>query len=208
MQKVLRRFLLGAGSVAILLIPLTAQTLATTSDSTVYGGGKYGACSYGSCSITLTSGGLTTLNVIPTASGQCTVQSDVTSVLTDNGSGYNLSVTTGTTNNSLVGGSTSINASSGSVVSPIPLVMNTWGFRVDNLGGFGFGPTSAQSNSSVPGVTFAGVPASNQTPAVLASSTGPANPAVGTTVWYGICANATVPSDTYTTTILYTAVTN
>ena len=175
-----------------------ASVLADTSDTATYGGGNFSGCTYGTCPLTLTSGGSTSVNVIPTPGGRCTVQSDTVSVLTDNTTGYNLTATTSTTNNNMAGSVDSISASSGTVASPATLAMNTWGYRVDNLSGFGAGPTSSQNSGSVPSVTFAGVPASNQTPTAVASSAAAANPAVNTTVWYGLCADSSLRADTYT----------
>jgi hypothetical protein len=181
---------------------------ANTTDSTVYGSGNYGNCDYGSCTITLSNSGLGSMNVVPTTAGTCTVHSDTLSVTTDSTTGYNLTMTTSTTNTSMVNGANSITASTGTSASPSLLTMNTWGYRVDGLGGFGSGPTTSESSGSVPSVTFAGIPASNQTATTVASSSSPANPTVNTTAWYGVCANATIPSGTYSATITYTAVTN
>ena len=190
---------------AIFFAPITR---ADTTDSTVYGSGNYGNCDYGACTITLTSGGSTNVNVAPTPAGKCTVQSDTPSVLTDSTVGYSLTMTTSTTNNAMTGSSGSIAASNGTAASPVTLAMNTWGYRVDGLGGFGSGPTSAQNSGSIPSVSFAGVPPSNLAGTAVASSSGPANPAVTTTVWYGVCADSSVPSGSYATTVTYTAVTN
>jgi hypothetical protein len=184
------------------------NVLANTTDNTTYGSGSYGGCDYGSCTLTLTSGGATGVNVAPTAAGRCTVQSDTVSVLTNSSSGYNMTMTTATTNNAMTGSSGSINASAGTAASPTTLAMNTWGYRIDGLSSFGAGPTSAQANGSIPSVTFAGVPASNQTPTAVASTAAAANPAENTTVWYGLCANDSVLSGTYSVSVTYTAVTN
>lgn len=181
---------------------------ADTTDSSVYGGGNYGNCDYGTCTITLNSGGTTNIDIIPTASSTCTVQSDTASVLTDSGSGYTLTMATSTTDNSLIGSSSSIAASSGTLASPGTLAANTWGYRVDGIGGFGTGPTSAQTNGSTPSLSFAGVPTSNQPGATIASSSSPANPAEDTTIWYGVCANSTLQAGTYTGTVVYSAVVN
>jgi len=108
----------------------------------------------------------------------------------------------------MTGASGSIAAASGTAASPVTLGMNKWGYRVDSLAGFGAGPTSSQNNGSVPSVSFAGVPASNQSPTQVASTSGPANPAATTTVWYGLCADSSVPSGGYSVTVTYTAVTN
>jgi hypothetical protein len=191
------------------IIAGVAQTVkADTTDSTVYGSGNYGNCDYGACTITLSSGGATTLNVAPTPAGKCTVQSDTASVLTDSTVGYSLTMTTSTTNNAMTSGSGNILAASGTAASPQVLSMNRWGYRVDSLSGFGTGPTSSQNNGSIPSVSFAGVPPSNLAGTQVASSSGPANPAAVTTVWYGLCADSSVPSGNYSVTVTYTAVTN
>jgi hypothetical protein len=205
----MRRFLYVIGVLLLGLLVIGAPVArADTTDSTVYGSGNYGDCNYGSCTITLSSGGSTTLNVVPTPAGKCSVQSDTASVLTDSTSGYNLTMTTSTTNNAMTSGSGSIAAASGTAGSPSVLAMNTWGYRVDGLAGFGAGPASTQSSGSVPSVSFAGVPASNQTGTAVASSNAPANPAAATTVWYGLCADASQPAGSYSVTVTYTAVTN
>lgn len=202
--------LIARGAVAIFIVLLLASSgvRADTTDTAVYGAGDYGGCSYGSCTLTLTSDGATSVNVVPTPAGKCTVQKDAVSVLTNNTTGYTLTAKTSTGNNDMTGASASIAASSATPASPTILAMNTWGYRVDSLAGFGAGPTSAQSSGSVPSVTFAAVPASDESPTAIASSTGAANPAQVTDVWYGVCADSSLPSDTYTTTVVYTAVTN
>ena len=206
----IRKMIILGILIAITTVIITSggRVLADTTDSTVYGSGNFGGCDYGSCSITLTSGGPTSINVVPTPTGKCTVQSDTASVLTDSTVGYSLTMTTSTTNNSMTGGSGSISASGGTSAVPITLAMNTWGYRVDSLASFGAGPTSSQNSGSIPSVTFAGVPPSNLAGTVVANSSGPANPAVNTTVWYGVCADSSIPAGSYTTTVTYTAVTN
>jgi hypothetical protein len=204
-----KKLLITLGLLFVGLAIVTSPVVrADTTDSTVYGSGNYGSCDYGSCTITLSSGGSTTLNVAPTPGGKCTVQSDTATVLTDSTSGYSLTMTTSTTNNAMTSTSGSIAAVSGSAASPATLGVNTWGYRVDGLAGFGAGPTTSQNNGSTPSVTFAGVPPSNLAGTQVASSNGPANPAVGTTIWYGLCANSSQPSGSYSVTVTYTAVTN
>jgi hypothetical protein len=184
--------------------------LSAAADST-YGSGLYGSCQYGGCSITVSSNGTVNLNVSPVPGGNCTVQSDSVGVLTDNSNGYVLSVTDSGTDTDLVNGSNTISASSGTYASPTALATNSWGYRVDGLGSFGSGPTTAQSNvsaSSISGLTFAGMAASNQTPVQLANTSAPADPAQTTTVWYGVCADQTQPNGIYSTQVTYTAITN
>lgn len=198
----------GVVAVVVVLLFAGSSAYADTTDTAVYGAGDYGGCSYGSCTLTLTSDGATSVNVVPTPAGKCTVQKDSVSVLTNSTTGYTLTAKTSTGNNDMTGASDSIAASSATPASPAILSMNTWGYRVDNLAGFGTGPTSAQSSGSVPSVTFAAVPASDEPPTAIASSSSAANPAEITDVWYGVCADSSLPSDTYTTTVVYTAVTN
>ncbi len=210
MKRIIRGILssiLIIGALLFVIVPV-GSVRADTTDSATYGSGGYGNCSYGSCTITLTSGGTTNVNVVPNPTGKCTVQSDTASVLTDNPTGYSLTMTTSTTNNSMTGTAGSISSSSATAASPTILSMNTWGYRVDGLAGFGAGPTSPLSSGSVPSTTFAKVPPSNLAGTQVASSSSAANPAVNTTVWYGVCANSAVTAGTYSVTVTYTAVTN
>lgn len=192
--------------ITLALVPATA--LANTTDSTTYGSGSYGDCDYGSCSITLSSGGVVNLDVTPTQGGACSIASDAVNVLTDSTSGYTVQLASSTTNSNLVNGASTIGASSGTAASPAILNPNAWGWRIDGYSGFGAGPTSAQSNITAPISGFAGVPASNVTPATIKSSTSAANPVVTTTVWYGLCADTSAPGGTYTAQVTYTAITN
>ncbi len=200
----------------VILLTFLGATLApmaiqadTTTTNTSYGVGDYGTCSYETCPITLSSSGAVSIDIsTPTPSGSCTVQSDSVSVLTSNSAGYTLQVANSSTNTAMTSGANSIPASSGTSASPTALNANAWGYRVDSYGGFGSGPTSAQSGISAPISSFAGVPASNATPATIANTSVAANPAVTTTVWYALCANSALSSGTYTTTVTYTATTN
>lgn len=209
-QRFMHAMRLVALSIAFVasICSVPSVSFADTTDSSVYGSGSFGNCDYGTCTITLTDTGVPTLTVVPTPTGVCSVQSDTVSVLTDSTTGYSLTMTTSTTNNAMQGTSTNMAASSATSSAPTTLAVNTWGYRVDNLASFGAGPTTAQSSGSVPSVTFAGVPASNQSSTQVASSSSPANPAQDTKVWYGVCANASIPVDTYSATVVYTAVTN
>ena len=173
-----------------------------------YGSGTYGSCQYNSCSLTISSAGTLSINVTPASGGACSTQSDNVSVLTDDPSGYTLSLTNSNTNTALLNGTVAINSTSATQASPAALVANQWGYRVDNIGGFGAGPTSAQTNVSPDSISFAGVPASNANPDTIASTSGAADPAVSTYVWYSVCTDTTIASGTYTTQITYTAITN
>ncbi|HET7827739.1 MAG TPA: hypothetical protein VFK97_02640 [Candidatus Saccharimonadales bacterium] len=193
---ILTSFLLLSGVVA-------AYTTGT------YGSGAYGTCQYGAaCSISVSSNGSLSLNITPAAGGKCTIQSDSVSVLTDDTNGYTLTLNDSSTSTALTNGASTIPASGGTVASPTAIAANTWGYRVDGLGGFGSGPTTSQTNISPNGTLIAGIEASNQTADTIATHSGAANPAVSTTVWYAVCADTSVPSGSYSSQAVYTAVAN
>lgn len=173
-----------------------------------FGSGPYGACSYDSCSITMSNSSAVSLAITPTASGSCTTQSGTVSVLTDNAGGYTLSLASSSSATALQNGGDTLPATTATQASPAALTANTWGYRVDSLAGFGSGPTTPQSNSALNGTTFASIPSSTDPTRIIATQNTPANPAAQTTVWYGVCANTSIPSGTYTAQITYTAIAN
>lgn len=204
------RTLAIVSGLAVVLLAVFSPVYAGASEQSTYGSGGYGNCLYGTCPLTVTSTASLAVNVMPTAGGVCTIASQDVSVQTDNTSGFVLSATTTTTTTAMISGSDQLPASSGTAASPVTLANNTWGYRVDSatIGTFGAGPTSAQTNSTAPSVKFAGMPASNGTPATLATTSTTANPAVTTEVWYGSCANISQPPGDYAVSVLYTAVLN
>lgn len=174
-----------------------------------YGSGNYGSCQYGNCSLSLTTSGSVALDVLPTASGACTVASDSVSVSTAASTGYTLQLSSVDASTALQGAANGgqIVAASGSVSSPQILQVNRWGFRVDG-GLFGDGPTSSSSNTAAPlSATFAGV-ASNINPATIRNVTQSIISPHITNVWYGVCANTSISADTYSKTVRYTALIN
>jgi hypothetical protein len=196
---------------ALILFGSLVVAITSVAANSTYGSGNYGSCQYGGCSITLSSNSTVNVNVSPVSGGSCTIQSDSVGVLTDNTNGYTLTVTTSGTNTNLVNGGNTISPNGGTFASPSALTVSSWGYRVDGLGSFGSGPTTAQSNvspGSISGLTFAAMAASNQTPVQLATTSVPADPTVTTTVWYGVCAGTTQAAGTYSTQVTYTGVTN
>ncbi len=173
-----------------------------------YDRGTYGSCQYDTCSISITSNGNVDLDVTPTASGKCTIQNDTVGVLTDNSAGFLLTVANNYPDSALTNGSETISTHSGTYASPSALALGSWGYRIDNNGSFGAGPTSAESNANPGSLTFAGMPNSGQTADSLVQTSVPANPAVDTVVWYGVCANTSVTAGSYATDVTYTAVVN
>lgn len=154
-----------------------------------------------------TSNGTVTANVTPTGSGAQTIASDTLTVSTNNSLGYTLQIADSDATTTLVSGSNTIAASAGTQASPVAQVVNTWGYRVDGVGGFGAGPTSGQSSAALSGtIKFAGIPANASPNTIKTTATTASNDT--TTVWYGVAANTSQPTGTYSDTVTYTATAN
>lgn len=202
--KMMRKVGLLAGSV-LLLIASFGGSLA---GALPYGAGAYNTCTYDTCIITVLTSGTVSLSVTPTLSGVNTTAKDDVSVSTDASTGYTLTFSDADTTTTLTSTGDNIPTSAGTQASPINLALNTWGYRVDGLSGFGAGPTSAQTSDSTAAYTFAGIPASNAAAHTLKTTAVAANPADVTNVWFGVRLDTTKPSATYTDVVTYTAVTN
>lgn len=200
-MKFLKRFMLWGP--LVLFMGTGAVTFALP-----YGSGTYGTCTYNTCDITLMTSGTVNLPVTPTSNGVNTTAKDEAIVSTGASTGYTLTFLGSDTSTDLVSGANTISASGNTPASPSTLAINTWGYRVDGIEGFGAGPTSAQTNDPNAVFTFAGVPASNQTPHTLKITSSAASPSDTTDIWYGVRLDMTQPAGTYTGTVIYTAVTN
>ena len=86
--------------------------------------------------------------------------------------------------------------------------VNTWGYCVPSVGGFStFCPSVNASNAAISGTyKFAGIKASGSGDTIANTNTTASN--ATTTVWYGVAANTSQPSGTYTNTVTYTATIN
>lgn len=153
-----------------------------------------------------TTNGTVDVDVTPSASGAQTIASDTVTITTNNAAGYNLKLALAGAQTDLESGSDAIPQSSGTQASPSVPAVNTWGYRVDGVGGFGAGPTSGASSQPVGARTFAAVPATGS-PNTLKTTSSPAVSDT-TTVWYQVYADTATPPGTYTNTVVYTAVTN
>lgn len=173
-----------------------------------YGAGTYDTCSYDTCGIGLITSSTVNLAATPTTSGVNSTAEDEVIVDTDASTGYTLTFLDSDTDTTLADGVSTLAASGGTQASPVTLALNTWGYRVDGLAGFGAGPTSAQNSDTSTLYTFAGVPASNQAAHTLKTTSSAANPAETTHVWYGVRIGTGKPSGIYTGQVTYTAVTN
>ena len=185
---------------AILLTSTTAVVSALTASTTI--------SSVISPVISLfTTNGTVNVNVTPTGSGAQTIASDTATVSTNDASGYTLQLAETGAGSTLVSGGNTIPASSGNQTTPVVMAVNTWGYRVDSVGGFGAGTTTSQSSAAISGtIKFAAVPATGS-PNTLKNTSGVASNDT-TTVWYGVAANTTQPSGTYTNSVTYTATAN
>jgi hypothetical protein len=155
----------------------------------------------------LTSSGTVNINVTPTGSGAQTIASDTVTVSTNDSSGYTLLLAETAAASALTSGGNTIPASSGNQTTPVVMAANTWGYRVDGVGGFGAGPTSSQSSAAISGsIKFAAIPATGS-PNTLKTTSGVASNDV-TTVWYGTAATTAQASGTYTNSVTYTATAN
>lgn len=186
------------GVIASVLVPAAAfaanQSAGTTINATI------------GSTISISTSGTVVLAVTPTASGSATSASDTVSVSTNNATGYYLQLASSSAQTTLTNGGNTIAGSSGSQASPTTLATNTWGYRVDGTGGFGAGPTSAESNVTSLAGSWAGIPASGS-PNTLKTTATTAT-ADTTTVWYGVKVDTTKPNGTYSNTVTYTATTN
>jgi hypothetical protein len=155
----------------------------------------------------LTSTGTVNVNVVPTGAGAQTLASDTVTVSTNDSAGYVLQLAETAASGSLVSGGNNITGSTGTQAVPIAMTVNTWGYRVDSVGGFGAGATTGQSSTAISGtIKFAGVPATASPNTLKTTATTASNDV--TTVWYGVAANTTQPSGTYTNSVTYTATAN
>jgi hypothetical protein len=153
-----------------------------------------------------TSNGTVTVNVTPTGAGAQTIASDTLTVSTNDTLGYTLQIADTDATTTLVSGANSIAASAGTQASPVAQATNTWGYRVDGLGGFGAGPTSGQSSAAIGAIKFAGIPATGSPNTIKATATTASNDT--TTVWYGVAATTSQPTGTYSDSVTYTATAN
>ena len=194
-QKVLLAAAMLAGVVA-LPTAAGAATTSTTINSAI-----------SSVISVFTSNGTVTANVTPTGAGAQTIASDTLTVSTNNSLGYTLQIADSDATTTLVSGSDTIAASTGTQASPVAQSANTWGYRVDGVGGFGAGPTSGQSSAAISGtIKFAGMPATGSPNTIKTTSSTASNDT--TTVWYGVAANTSQPTGTYSDSVTYTATAN
>ena len=185
-------------SVVSMVSPLAVYAASDTDNTTI-------TATVGT-SISITTSGTVSVTITPSAGGAVSSNSDTVTVNTNNATGYYLELADADASTNLVSGGNNIAAHSGTFASPTTLGNNTWGYRVDGVGGFGAGPTSAETSNSSSTTIWAGVPASGSATTLKTTASSASNDV--TTVWYGVKATSGQPNGAYADTVTYTATTN
>ncbi len=202
LSQIARNFLIFSMLFGAILV------LAPVAFASLYGRGVYGSCQYGSgCTLSLSTSGNVNLTLAPESGSKWSIAGDEVEVTTNSIDGYTLSLEmSSATVNALTDGAATLPAAAGTVDDPVALGNNEWGFRVDNLGDFGAGPTTAVTNSFYNDQLFAGVTLLGD-PATIRTTNNDVPTGEITDVWYGIRATDSLTSGSYTGTVVYTAVT-
>lgn len=189
-------YLVGSSLVvaATIALPIATTTYAATSTSTINGTVN--------STITVNSSGPVSISTAPTSVAVTSSARDTVSVSTNNEAGYTLTLETNTADRNLNHASDSITPSAGTLASPTALADNTWGYRVDGAGGF-TGTTVAETNLTSSAFNWAGVPAAGNGDTIKTTTTTASNDQ--TDVWYAMSADSSMPSGTYSNTVVYTA---
>ena len=157
--------------------------------------------------ISYSSGPTVTLGAItPTSGGRQSTGSDTVSANTNDTSGLTITMQENSaTTTSMVAGANNIATGAGTTASPVALVSNTWGWRMDSVAGFGAGPTSTLNSAAPSALTYAGIPANGSPYTINTTAT---NGSTSSTVWYSARVDNTQPIGNYSTVVLYTITTN
>ena len=191
-----------AGSLVIALVTITTFNTAAhaaTNTTTV-------SSAVGSTISLFTTNSTVNINTLPTSGGVQTIASDTVTVSANSSAGYTLQIGETAAATALTSGGNTIPASAGTFAAPVAMAVNTWGYRVDSIGGFGAGPTTGASNAAIGTTKFAAVPASGSPQTLKTTATTASSDT--TSIWYGVATNTATPSGTYTNSVTYTATTN
>jgi hypothetical protein len=157
--------------------------------------------------LSYTSGPTVTLGAItPTSGGLQSATSDTVSGNTNDASGFTVTMQENSSSSTaMLSGANTLPTSAGTTASPVALVSDTWGWRIDGTAGFGAGPTSLISNAAPSALTYAAIPA-NGSPYTI-KTTGSSGSG-SQTVWYSARVDTSQVAGAYATTVLYTFTTN
>jgi len=161
--------------------------------------------------ISIGTGTTVSFTIAPTSGGVVSSSSDTVTVSTNKNAGYNLTVADADATTTLVSGSDTFTASSGTKAAPTTLSNGKWGFAVANgttgIGTNGFDPSyTTETNNASSTSKWAGMPATGAPMMIKTTASTASNDT--TTVWYAAKANTSQPSGTYTDSVTYTATTN
>jgi hypothetical protein len=152
---------------------------------------------------------------IGVAPGRMSSNKSTITASTNNSNGYNIAMSTATSNNSLVHSNPAYSIPSlGSTFTPTATTnlsgsASNWGFRANNLGNFG-STTTQETDEPTSGYSWAAVP-SSANPLTLRSSNSPTDDGVTDTpfnmdVWFGVSATQTQAAGQYSVHVVYTIV--
>jgi hypothetical protein len=144
--------------------------------------------------------------ITPDSTGKQSTNSDTVSATTNDSLGLTIQLADNSaTLNGLISGANTIATSAGTTGTPVTLVNNTWGWRVDSLAGFGAGPGAVISNAAPSAITYAAMPLSG---APFTIKTTAVTGSTSATVWYSARVNNTQATGAYVSTVIYTITTN
>ena len=200
-MKISKKYLyqaVGAVSAfAVLASPVLVSAATDTANTTIN-------ANVGS-TISVSSSSTVAINLAPGSQPVLSSSSDTVTVNTNNTAGYTLTLANLDTTTALESGANTIQAHTGTQAAPTVLTTGRWGYAVQNVGGFGAGVRSAETNNTSSTSTWAGVP-SSAAPNTLKDTSSTATNDI-TTVWYGVRVDSSQPTGTYTDTVRYTATT-
>ena len=154
--------------------------------------------------ITLTAPSTVDINVTPMGGARMSSSSHEVIVSTNGVLGYQLTLSSATSDRDLTKGSSKIIPSTGTQVTPTNLIGSSWGYRVNGIGGFG-ASTTAETNTTTSSYTWSGIPVLASPEIIRIQTSAVSNQS--TTIWYGINVATDQSSGTYSGTVTYTAVT-
>lgn len=155
--------------------------------------------------ISMTTPAAVNINVTPGASASQSNATDTVTVATNNSSGYTLTLSDADAATTLTNGASSIPAHSGTLTTPTALAVNTWGYHVANIGGFGTVVAPPESNVATSATKYAGISPLASPALIRTTLTNVASEA--TTISYAVRVDASKTSGTYSDTVTYTATT-
>ncbi|MGI6612238.1 MAG: hypothetical protein ACOX0Z_01520 [Candidatus Nanosyncoccaceae bacterium] len=158
--------------------------------------------------ITISTGSEIDISVTPVGlESRISSAKDTVIINSNHSTGYNLTIAMNGTNQNLTreGGTETIAPVNGTQTSPATLAKNRWGYRVDDVGEFGAGPSVVLSSAEDTTLTFAAIPTTDSPDNIGSSNQPSVSGGDAYDVWYAMNVDTTKPTGTYTGTVIYTA---